>query len=669
MSFGNSLFLYALAAVAAPVIIHLIFRLRKRVVTFGSLRFLEKIVKKNRKRLRLRDLILLLLRVAAVALIAFAFARPYLRGPGAAGDAERRDTVFVLDDSFSMRAARLARTAFDEAKARTIDELGSLRPGDRAALVLASGGGRVVSPLAADLSAVRSKVRAAVLTYERAELAPALRAASGLLSTSKAPHRRVAVASDLQRTSWTEAALAALPKGEVEYTALLPASSEPNLAVVGAEPVSDFWTPGVPVGVRVRVANFGSSRASGVNARLLVGTREAPRARRMVTVPAGGEAAIELAFDASAAGEFPATVEIEGRDALPADDRRHLVLSLRDRLHVLCVQDEVFERDKDYFRRRDFLRDESYFLARALDPRLDPNDAPLSPYAPADLAARELDAGELRRADAVCLLGVTKLSEEQAKALADHVRAGGGLVVAPSGRRAPSGKPDVDMSAAAKALADRLMKAGIAPAKVVKALEAGPVSPEGIPIVKWDRAPVWKAFKDATGTGPDRARVKRYLELTPAASEDKGVRVIAEFEGGKPAVVERRTEGGGRVVQLAFGLATRSTNFPKRKAYVPFVHGLVGYLARSAETGGARAVEVGEPLPVARALGELEGASGTAELLDPDGSRVTITEAGAAPLPERPGIYRVRSRRGGAYETRFLAANPPAAESDLRTEG
>ena len=84
MGFESPIFLAALGAVAAPIIIHLIFRLRKRVVVFGSLRFLEKIVKKNRRRLRLRDLILLLLRIAAVALIALAFARPYLRtGPGA----------------------------------------------------------------------------------------------------------------------------------------------------------------------------------------------------------------------------------------------------------------------------------------------------------------------------------------------------------------------------------------------------------------------------------------------------------------------------------------------------------------------------------------------------------------------------------------------------------
>ena len=83
VGFENPLFLAALGAVAVPVIIHLIFRLRKRVVPFGTLRFLQKVVQRNRRRLRLRDIILLVLRATAVALLALALARPFFTGPAA----------------------------------------------------------------------------------------------------------------------------------------------------------------------------------------------------------------------------------------------------------------------------------------------------------------------------------------------------------------------------------------------------------------------------------------------------------------------------------------------------------------------------------------------------------------------------------------------------------
>jgi hypothetical protein len=662
MGFESPIFLAALGAVAAPIIIHLIFRLRKKVVVFGSLRFLEKIVKKNRRRLRLRDLILLLLRIAVVALIALAFARPYLKGTSAAGEGERRDVVYVLDDTFSMRAARLARTNLEEAKNRITDDLASLKPGDRAGVVLVTGGGRVLAQLSTDLSVVAAKVRSTVPTFERADLAPALRAGVRLLSMSDAPKRRVAVASDLQGPSWTEAALGALPRGDVEFVSLLPASNEPNITVVGAEAESDFWTPGVPVKVVARIANFSREDATGVPVRLFAGASDAPRARRMVDVAAGATEAVELAFDASAAGEFPARIEIEGRDALAADDSRTLILRLRDRLKVLCVQDEIATGGNRF-------SDVSYFVRVSLDPRLKKDAPPATPFAPVAVETRMLDKATLRDADAVFLLGVSRLTDDQTRALGEWVRAGGGLVIAPSG--AP-GRADVDAAPVNGALA----KAGLAAAKVGGEVEAAPLYPEGIPIVEWDRAhPVWSVFAGAEGTGPDRARAKRFLKLAPV----EGARVIAEFDRARPAAVELVSPEGaarpadeetgvgrGRVVQLAFGLGARATDFPKKKAFVPFIHGLARYLARSAASEAPPSVEVGAALPI----GELLAASSQdAKLVDPEGVEVKLAPGAAPPLAERPGVHRLKRRLLGRTVTSFIAVNAPAAESDLRTPG
>ena len=663
MGFESPIFLAALAAVAAPVIIHLIFRLRKRVVVFGSLRFLEKIVNKNRRRLRLRDLILLLLRIAAVALIALAFARPYLKGAGAGDGDERRDVVYVLDDTFSMRAARLTRTNFEEAKKRVADDLASLGPGDRVGAVLVTGGGRVLAQLSTDLSVVAAKVRSAVPTFERAELAPALRRAAKLLAASDAPNRRVAVASDLQSSSWTEAALAAIPRDGIDFANVLPPSSEPNICVVGVEASSEFWTPGVPVKVVARVANFSREDAHGVAVRLFAGASREPRARRIVDIPAGGTEAVEVSFDAAAAGEFPARVEIEGRDALGADDVRHFVLRLRGQLRVLCVQDEITLGDRRF-------DDASYFVRVSLDPRTEKDSPPVTAFAPLAVETRMLDEAALRDADAVFLLGVGRLADDQAKALAEWVRCGGGLLVAPSGGE---GSASSDAALVNGALA----KAGLAAAKCSGGVEAAPLYPEGVAIADWDRThPVWSAFAGAEGTGPDRARARRFVKLQPI----EGARVIAEFERARPAAVEfvppegaqrdagldGKGVGRGRVVQLAFGLGAGATDFPKKKAFVPFIHGLARYLAGSAAAEAPSAVEVGAALP----LGDLlAAASSNAELVDPDGAAMKLAAGGSPPVAERPGIHKLRRRLLGRTETSFVAVNAPAAEGDLRTPG
>src|ERR1043165_9902707 len=100
------------ATFAIPVIIHLIFRMRKRRIVFSSLRFLHQSMLKESKRLKLRELILLLLRCLACIFIALAFARPYRANSGLAGPGGRvtQDVVLVLDDSPSMSAQEGAST-------------------------------------------------------------------------------------------------------------------------------------------------------------------------------------------------------------------------------------------------------------------------------------------------------------------------------------------------------------------------------------------------------------------------------------------------------------------------------------------------------------------------------------------------------------------------------
>src|SRR5262245_691561 len=106
MGFLQAIFLAGTATFALPIVIHLIFKIRKKRLVFSSLRFLRESMLKESRRLRWRDLILLLLRCAACILIALAFARPFRNDQVLAGPAgePREDLVLVLDDSASLNA-------------------------------------------------------------------------------------------------------------------------------------------------------------------------------------------------------------------------------------------------------------------------------------------------------------------------------------------------------------------------------------------------------------------------------------------------------------------------------------------------------------------------------------------------------------------------------------
>jgi len=85
MSFLTPLFLLGLSALAIPVLIHLIQRERRRVVSFPSLMFLRRIPYQSVRRRSIRHWLLLLLRAAAVLIIVAAFARPFFPQRALAG--------------------------------------------------------------------------------------------------------------------------------------------------------------------------------------------------------------------------------------------------------------------------------------------------------------------------------------------------------------------------------------------------------------------------------------------------------------------------------------------------------------------------------------------------------------------------------------------------------
>src|ERR687893_2538245 len=153
MSFLNPLFWLGLAALAAPVLVHLVRRTRARRVEFPALYFVRQVPQRTIRRRTLRDLLLLALRCLALLLVVFAFTRPYFSSAGAAQEAEgARATVIMVDASLSMRRAGL----FEEAKRRADALVGEAAADERVALLSFGEGHEVVSNFTADRNALRA---------------------------------------------------------------------------------------------------------------------------------------------------------------------------------------------------------------------------------------------------------------------------------------------------------------------------------------------------------------------------------------------------------------------------------------------------------------------------------------------------------------------------------
>src|SRR5919106_4551440 len=141
MSFIAPLFFAALAALAIPVLIHLIQREKKQIIRFPSLMFVQRVPYKSIQRRRIHNWFLLIVRITALTLIILAFARPFLRGsdnPGAAGTGAR-ELVVLLDQSYSIGYG----DRWERARAAAYDAVNTLGPNDRGSIVLFSSGAEI----------------------------------------------------------------------------------------------------------------------------------------------------------------------------------------------------------------------------------------------------------------------------------------------------------------------------------------------------------------------------------------------------------------------------------------------------------------------------------------------------------------------------------------------
>lgn len=611
------LFLLGLAAVAVPLLVHLVQREKRDPVAFPSMMFLERTPAPFTSRRHIRDPWLFALRALAIALLAIAFARPVLGRRAAAGgaDVRRRDLVILLDRSFSMRAGQRfsrARTAVDSV-------IGTMASGDRATLVPFDRLAAAVTPMTSDAAQLRTALATLAPTDESTRLSPAIAAAAQRLAASDAPRKVVVVISDFQRTAWDLTDDATLPPG-VEVLPVDVAGSAPAIdhAVRSVEVRDDRRGENPRVVVSARLSNAGPALA-GVAARLEVGGRVVQE--RRVDLPRDGGASVTFDAIPVTPDAVPARVTL-APDALPGDDAYHFLLDQPAALGVLVVEAAP-----------------SAYVARALAI----GDAPhfgVSVRSPSRVSATDL----ARRQLVVLPDGAFPVGLGAARLLS-FVQQGGGLLLAlgdAANARAWAG--------AARALVPGTIRGTTDPAAV-----------EGAVLGSLDeRHPALALLAGPRAGDLVSARFHRYRAIDTTAG------ILARFDDGAPALVEH-TVGRGRVITFGSSLDGVWNDLPRQPAFLPLLQELSRYAAAWREA--PHAIAVGASVRPA----DLPAAAGVVaprwNVTAPSGARSTVGgEGGAAALvPGEAGVHELRP--GGAPGARpvLVAANIAPTELEMAT--
>jgi hypothetical protein len=258
--------------------------------------------------------------------------------------------------------------------------------------------------------------------------------------------------------------------------------------------------------------------------------------------------------------------------------------------------------------------------------------------------------------DVVFLLNVRSLGPKAAE-LAEFVEKGGGLFVA-MGDAVDPDRYEAELK-------------GLLPAAlhVVKTADrAGGERAARLAEVDWDH-PALQVFQGAGREGLESIRTFRYMLLKPER-RDAGLRVVARFDDGAPALVEAR-RGKGRVMVFTSTLDREWSDWTIRTSFVPAMQRIAAWLGNALE---ARRDAV-TPVGTSRALQAPPGAEVVA-VVAPDGSErrplAPESPGAGAPsvLPDVPGLWQVKVRApdGGVALDPALAfaAWPDPRESDTR---
>jgi hypothetical protein len=225
-----------------------------------------------------------------------------------------------------------------------------------------------------------------------------------------------------------------------------------------------------------------------------------------------------------------------------------------------------------------------------------------------------------------------------AERLTAFVRRGGGLFVALGQRAAWAGDPTVLLPVTPGAPVERTKGT----AGRLGALEYG--------------HELFEPFRAPRSGDFSSARVYGYRAVTPLAE----ARILARFDDGAPAVVERRV-GNGRVVVWTSTLDLAWNDLPLKPVFLPFVHRVAMTLAGYSERPAW--VTVGEVLDAGV---RPAGAPEPRIVLTPGGERVTLDTEGPEVLEmAEQGFYEVRAANREAAPALIVATNVDLAEADL----
>jgi hypothetical protein len=623
MSFLTPLFFIGVAALAAPILVHLVRRTRARKIQFPALVFVRQVPQRTIRRRTLQNVLLMLLRCLAILLIVIAFTRPFFTGGSSAQATNTAGgaTVILLDNSLSMRRENFFAEAQRRAEA-AIDEAGA---NEQIAVLSFDKRYAVINRFSNDKNRLVTAVKTLSAGWDGTDYEQALRGAESLLSEIQTSGpKRIVMISDFQAPGWRQANSTFRLSNNTQLMTLDVSGNnpQPNVAITNVEARGVVFGQKYLDNLAVHVSNFSDSPRDHVQIDFQI--NEQTVEKRDISLNSRDSRVIEFTGFNLNDGANRCTINLASGDSATSDfapDNR-FYFTLRRQTPAKALIVESAQRG----------RSDSLHLQSALTTNDD------LPFTFNLKSAGAVDPASIPEQALVILNDPGPLNSALADALAKFVNAGGQVII--------STGPQTQVDSFNQSLAP------ITPATLREAVQTKGGDSAAITDVKFDH-PIFEVFQQSGRLAA--ANVVGYYRSEPRANAT----VLARFEDGSPALVEAIT-GKGRVMLFTSSLGPSWNDLPLTPLYLPFIHQMVRYVGTREENSS---YGLGETFTVKK---DTAGAPPAPPAIDtPAGAR--LNEGRATPDGEllvtarEPGFYRLRY----SAQPDFAAVNVDGAEGDF----
>jgi hypothetical protein len=649
MGFEEPQLLYFLPLAFLPLLIHILHRRKARIIPFAVLEFLLSSNREIRKNIRFRQILVLILRILIACFIIFSLSRPVLlrMSEGAVRVEEKSSVVVVIDDSFSMRYLIKGIPLFEKAKELITELAQNLKGNMEVGIVQAS---KPVSTAFRQLISRKSELLSAIknlnVSYGEANLSESLRVAEEILKRSRFERKKILIYSDFADHLFRNESLPSIsPDIEIIPVAIgVLEESRNNIAITGVATSRALQISPRHVQAEIEISNFSREPANelvtlkfGENIMKGIIKIDPFKSERKTFILKMGEKEGET-------GEV-----FLAPDRLPEDNRREFPVKFEKEMTVLIINGSPSS--VQYF-------DEAYYILKALKPDTESELGIRTRTVNTD----EFSPAELENVNVAMLLNVASLLPGQIEILIKFIEQGGGLFISVGDNVSPK-----EYNSAFGTLLPYPLRdiSGIINSENLIS------SDSHVFIEQWDRKhPVFALFSEGGEGSPSAVSFSKYMMLETGS--DENVSILAKYNNGAPAIVERRINKG-KVIFFTSTVDRDFCDLPLHSSFVPLIHSISQYLGGAEYEGEDSQVSTGEPIRI-----KIRENTWKIHVLRPDGIReifdmkkMSLRKSDFFTYEKTnfPGVYRFfpENSDGSRNFTDYVVAAVPTYEMDLKT--